>query len=242
MLTYNIHHGADATNRPDLPRIAATIAGAEPDLVCLQEVDRRWGRRSLHADQIAELSERLGMQAHFRAALTRGTDGRYGNAVLSPHPVTASAGVWLPTPAGLEPRRAAVARVALPSGPVTAVSVHLTVGPRLREVRTEQQHRLVELLSTLDGPVVVAGDFNTGRTRRDLSVLNSALRYARPRRPSPRHWSALWGRPAGATHPVRWPTRRIDRVYVSAEWTVVTVRVLPSRASDHRALLAVLRT
>ncbi len=53
ILTYNIHHGEGTDGRFDLARIAGVINGQRPDLVALQEVDRRTTRAS-GVDQAAE--------------------------------------------------------------------------------------------------------------------------------------------------------------------------------------------
>ena len=50
VLTYNIHHGRGTDGQIDLERIAEVILSTRPDLVALQEVDRRTGR-SNNADQ-----------------------------------------------------------------------------------------------------------------------------------------------------------------------------------------------
>src|SRR5688572_255745 len=56
VLTYNVHHGEGTDGKVDLPRIAAVIKAADPDLVALQEVDNKC-RRSGKVDQTAELAK-----------------------------------------------------------------------------------------------------------------------------------------------------------------------------------------
>ena len=55
-MTYNIHHGANVRGRLDLEATAETIRRAEADVVALQEVDRRWGLRSMFRDRAARLA------------------------------------------------------------------------------------------------------------------------------------------------------------------------------------------
>src|SRR5690606_6980259 len=52
--TYNIHAGKDASQRPNLDRVAAVIDSLGADIVLLQEVDRGT-ERSGGVDQVAEL-------------------------------------------------------------------------------------------------------------------------------------------------------------------------------------------
>ncbi|GAA4895333.1 endonuclease/exonuclease/phosphatase family metal-dependent hydrolase [Stackebrandtia albiflava] len=241
VLTYNIHHGADAAERPSLDRIGRLIADSDADVVCLQEVDRNFGPRSAHRDQVAWLADGLAMHAHFGASITR-RGGRYGNAILSRGALTDTRVHALPTPEGVEPRCAVSAVAATPLGEVAVFTTHLTVEPALADVRRQQLELIAGLVAETSGPAVVTGDFNTGSRRGELSVLEKAMHdVRRSRRFSPARWSLLWGRPSGATFPARWPLRRIDRIYVSGPLRVASTRVLPGRGSDHRALLAELR-
>ncbi|MEX2025646.1 MAG: endonuclease/exonuclease/phosphatase family protein, partial [Pirellulaceae bacterium] len=59
VLTYNIHHGEGIDGKLDLPRIARVIESVDPDLVALQEVDRRVERTG-SVDQPAELARLTG--------------------------------------------------------------------------------------------------------------------------------------------------------------------------------------
>ena len=113
VLTYNIHHGRGTDGQVDLERIAEVILSTRPDLVALQEVDRRTGRTD-NADQAQVLALLTGMEAHFGRAIDF-DGGEYGEAVLlglkggapRTHPLPASPGheeraalavpVWLPT-------------------------------------------------------------------------------------------------------------------------------------------------
>lgn len=71
IITYNTHHGAGVDGRLDLERIARVIEAADPDVVLLQELDRRLGRRSDWVDQPAWYAQRLGMEGFFAPTLGR---------------------------------------------------------------------------------------------------------------------------------------------------------------------------
>src|SRR5690606_2840765 len=64
VLTYNIHHGEGMDGKLDLERIANVIRSVNPDLVALQEVDRKT-QRSAGVDQAEELARLTGMRHVF---------------------------------------------------------------------------------------------------------------------------------------------------------------------------------
>ena len=229
VLTYNIHHGADRRGRLDLARIAGTIAGCEPDVVALQEVDLRWGSRSEDEDQPGWLGQRLGMAVQFAPNVVKDSDhpaqapSGYGLALLSRWPLSAvTSGTFsLPTPEYGEPRGFLQATVH-PDGPdgnapkVRVVNTHLSAagaGLRLAQVLELLQH-----LGPAEQATVIAGDFNT-RPR------STPIRRLR------RHYQDAWrpGLRRGAT--IR--GRRIDYLWVSAQLRPVRTRVVRSSASDH---------
>ena len=94
--TFNIHHGVGTDGRLDLGRIADVLAATGATLIGLQEVDRTLSPRSAWIDQAAWLGERLDMEVVHGATIDRDPQAgappetprrRYGNALLSAHPV-----------------------------------------------------------------------------------------------------------------------------------------------------------
>ena len=148
--TYNIHAGRNAQNQPSLPAVGDALAGIEPDLCLLQEVDRRLPRSGFQ-DQAGALGEQLGMRAYFYGRLRFGT-AAFGNALLTRLPVRTVRRFPLPSRGG-EPRCAL--GVQLEDG-TWVWNTHL--GLRA-EWRKEQ---LVALTHAADGPpaVLLGGDFN----------------------------------------------------------------------------------
>ena len=88
LMSYNIKVGSWTAG--GLEAVAAVIAGVNPDIVALQEVDRGMARTG-HVDQAAWLSERLGYHAVFAPAsggAAFGVEyGEYGIAMLSRRPI-----------------------------------------------------------------------------------------------------------------------------------------------------------
>ncbi len=83
VLTYNIHQGLDADGRMNLEGIIGEIKKLNPDIVCLQEVNRAQVSNGL-VDCLMPISYALGMPCVFGA---NHNDGQYGNAILTRYPV-----------------------------------------------------------------------------------------------------------------------------------------------------------
>jgi endonuclease/exonuclease/phosphatase family metal-dependent hydrolase len=142
--------------------------------------------------------------------------------------VTSTREEVLPT-GWFEPRRGiALARLLLDGASLTVVTCHLSLHrpTRLREVA-----RIVELCSTVRGPVVLAGDLNEepgGPCWRRLAEAGFVD-----------HGGSHW-----MTFPAQQPKARIDALLVRGEATVRhhgdpgVPEALLARASDHRPVLA----
>ncbi len=85
LLTYNIHKGVGSDRRYRLERIIHVIREQNPDLICLQEVDRNV-RRSRYHDQPALLADHLGTEAYLYQLNVPHREGGYGNLILSRWP------------------------------------------------------------------------------------------------------------------------------------------------------------
>lgn len=132
-----------------------------------------------------------------------------------------------PIPRGGQPM--AAARVATPLGPLTVGAAHLT-RPWPFYVQWEQVRQveyITEWADKQDGPLVIAGDFNSvssariGRkTQADVAVA------AAP------GWPGTW--PSFAPAPFR---MTIDQVYVSQDLTVTRRRLGRANGSDHSPVI-----
>ncbi len=156
ILAYNIHHGAGNDEKLDLQRIARLIRSLDPHLVALQEVDNRTERTGL-VDQAAELGRMTGMAWAF-GPFKDYQGGEYGMAVLSALPFAEATNHRLPE--GPEPRSSLAIRAQLPgdAGELIFAGIHFY---RTAEERMAQARRLLEVLEAEEGPVILAGDFNS---------------------------------------------------------------------------------
>jgi len=232
-MTYNIAAGGG-----DLARIARTIREQAPDVVALQEVDVHWSDRSKFADQVAELSAALGMQARF-APIYRFADAdstkpprQYGLAMLSRFPITAFRNHELtrlstqlpvttpiPLPGFLE------ASIDIRGTAVRVFNTHLDYrgDPALRVTEVKET---LAILGDLSGPTLLFGDLNATPESMELRPLLAAMRDL---------WMVHAGQ--GFSYPAKGPVKRIDYVLGSTHFSTVSSRVVESLASDHRPVV-----
>ena len=220
ILAYNIRHGAGMDLAVDLPRLAAVINPLQADVVLLQEVDNGV-RRSGGVDQMAEFAQLTGMTPYFGKFMDH-DGGEYGMGILTREPALEYASLQLP--AGEEPRFSLWVR----SASAVFDGVHLY---RTEQERLAQAQRLIETFADEEGPVIVAGDFNSEPN----SVVMEALSC---------HWQIAPKASPTLTFPADEPSKEIDFIlYRPADsYEIVESRVVDERlASDHRPVLLELR-
>jgi endonuclease/exonuclease/phosphatase family metal-dependent hydrolase len=161
LLTYNIHKGVGSDRRYRLERTIDVIREQDPDLICLQEVDRNVRRSRFH-DQPSLLAEQLGASAHLYQLNVPHREGGYGNLVLSRWPFVNHQHVCI-RHRRRKPRGAQLVVVNTPQGPLHLVNWHL--GLRERERRWQAlhlfNHRAFQDSAHL--PTIIAGDYNDWR-------------------------------------------------------------------------------
>ena len=238
IMTYNVHSciGMDGKLSPE--RIARVIARCAPDIVALQELDV--GRaRTEGLDQAHIIAQCLEMDFHFHPAMHI-EEERYGDAILTHLPMRLVKTGTLPGVPGkpwLEPRGILWVEIELDGRTIQVLNTHLGLLPRERRAQAET------LLGpdwlghpACSGPVALCGDFNAlpaskvcRRLRTRLNDAQIQLQSHRPR----------------TTFPGRFPTARIDHVFVDSGLTVADIEVPDSElvrvASDHLPLIVELR-
>jgi len=228
VLTYNIHHGEGADGKLDLERLAAVIKQQRPDLVALQEVDRRTNR-SGGVDQAAKLAELTGIPHYHFAKAMDFDGGEYGEVVLSQHPIIKTRPIRLPAPGGLEPRVANATWIDMVDEIVIFVATHLDHtddAPRSAQAQAINNALREDTFHAM----VLAGDLN-------------AQPGSEPMRVFAELWTDAAGTGAAPTFPSNRPERRIDYILVRPpkRWRTISSRVIDEPvASDHRPVLTVL--
>jgi endonuclease/exonuclease/phosphatase family metal-dependent hydrolase len=136
ILSYNIHKGIGGRDRLyRLERVVGVIEHENPDLICLQEVDRHCRRSSNH-DQPKLLAEHFRAVAHAYQLNFHVDRGGYGNLVLSRWTFLRQHHISL----RLHRRKTRGAQILLvetPEGPLRLVNCHLGLAESERQWQLE---------------------------------------------------------------------------------------------------------
>lgn len=234
IVTYNVHRCVGNDRRLDVARVAEVLAGLNPDIVALQELDVG-RRRTQHVDQAHEIARRLQMACHFHPAF-RVEEELYGDALLTSLPERLVRRGPLPgydRIQALEPRGAVWIEVMIGDRPVQVINTHLGLVPREQQLQAEALAGRDWLRHPArTDPLILLGDFNATATSVVYRTLAGALRPARALAPVRRPTS---------TFPSQLPVLRIDHVFVSEGVKVLDVAApyTPRTrvASDHLPLV-----
>lgn len=238
IMTYNVHSciGMDGKLSPE--RIARVITRCAPDIVALQELDV--GRaRTAGMDQAHIIARCLEMDFHFHPAMHI-EEERYGDAILSHLPMRLVKTGTLPGLPGkpqLEPRGALWVAIDVHGTEFQVLNTHLGLLSKERRLQAEA------LLGPewlghpgCSGPVVLCGDFNALPVSKVCRRLRTRLNDAQIELDSHRPKATFFG---------RFPTARIDYVFVASGLTVADIELPNSEmvrvASDHLPLIVELQ-
>ena len=227
VLTYNIHVGVGMDKKLDLRRIAELIKNENPDLVALQEVDRGV-RRTEGKDEIAELALLTGMEYAFAPNLDY-QGGKYGVAILSRFPIRAIDHQRFANKREAERRGFLRVEVMIKGRKLNFVTTHLDY--QYADGRLFETEQLMRALDSVEGPIVVAGDFNDEPTGSSYALMTSHS-YTDAWR------AAMKSTVDGFTFPADKPVKRIDYIFAGKGVDVRRVVTPPSLASDHLPFLA----
>lgn len=244
VMSYNIQIGANSYVNPewklnlfDLDKVAEIIKTQSPDVVLLQEVDR-FNPRSAYVDQPQRLADLLGM--HWSYGRTVGKDdsdnsAKYGIAILSKYPLAEE--MRHPYPPfedknGViqEPRVALADQISWNGQTVNLVCTHFGLSEKEREIQCES---LLSFLKTLQGPIILGGDFNSEIGSREMAPLAEKYQEAFGSLHLGKEWSLSF--PSGLNSTVD-----IDHFFFTSDILIHDVKVVHdmSHASDHNPIVA----
>ncbi|MDT1061248.1 endonuclease/exonuclease/phosphatase family protein [Paracoccus sp. CPCC 101403] len=218
LASYNLHKCRGMTGPHAPERNLQVIADIKPDVIALQEVDFRLGRRP-EALPRALIQEATGMVPAVFNPTGSNSLGWHGQTILLRPELMEQATVRrLPLP-GIEPRGALALRI--PG--ITIIAVHLGLA---RSSRRAQLRRIVAQAGRMGHDrLILTGDFNEWHDNRGLEALE------------PMHVLA-----PGPSWPAPFPRLRYDRFAVSRGIEVVDSGVWDSdiarQASDHLPIWA----
>lgn len=237
VVSYNIHAGKDASQQPNLARVAAVLDSVGADIVLLQEVDRGT-ERSGGVDQVAELERLTGMHGAFAKSLDF-QGGDYGIAALSRWPIENAETVPLPTDPHAdrgvkmyEPRVAIHFVTTTPLGRIHVAGTHLGAEKESTFRDQEAEVLLAHLRAHVpaDVPLVIGGDFNSTPDSEVHTLFAGVFTDS---------WQEC-GNGTGFTFPADSSVRRIDYLYLRG-LRCTRAEVPITQASDHRPLVVTLR-
>lgn len=204
-VTFNVFY----RNR-NLAGIADYLQRIDADVVALQE---------LEPPQARQLAALLPSYPHVSPL----AQGRYGTIIFSRWPITSAASVEL-VPGGARVEKAVID---WRGQSVTLIGAHLhwPIRPGTAHLRNAELHKLAQLAKSIDGPLLVGGDFN-------ITPWSPNFRDAVAE-------SGLQDCAHGHSPVTTWPTFfapawiRIDHCLASADWRVVAIQTGPALGSDH---------
>lgn len=220
IVSYNIRGGLGMDGRRSLDRVAAVVRAQDADIVCYQEVHRRflWGAWE---NQPRKLDALTGLRTEFLPTIGFPGSG-YGIAIATRLAVKGR-NRWLLS--SMRERRGCLELVLeCERKPLRVFCAHL--GLESRE-RVRHAETIADAVREGSGAVVVAGDFNEAIDERAVRTLLSrtGLRDAAESSPEP-------------TYPSDTPRSRIDFILHSGDVIGHDAFVVNSDASDHRPLVA----
>lgn len=229
ILSYNVHSCIGTDKKLDPARIADVIAGLEPDIIGLQELDVG-RRRSGSIDQAHVIASLLKMHFHFHPAL-KVEDEHYGDAILTAFPMRLIKAGALPSYG--EPRGALWAEIDIGGRPLQVFNTHLGLFRRER-VRQSSIITGPDWINHPDAfgkPRLLMGDFNSIPSSPAYRQLSGAMRDI----------GVETGKVASRTFPSRFPLLRLDHVFVADGPRIITAEAvstpLTRLASDHLPLM-----
>lgn len=245
VMSFNIAHGRGMNGRTDLEATAQTIEEAGAELIGLQEVDRFFSDRSFFEDQVAWLSERLGMYAAYGANLDLDPEEaerprqQYGNAVLSKYPIRFSRNHLLTQVMedfGNDEQRGVLETVIDLDGTyISFFCTHLALKDAELAVSIDE---LVAIAGKTNFPRIIIGDFNAPPSHVQMkkltrhfadvySQLNKSDAYTYP---AP-FMNAITGEQSV-------PVTRIDYIFIDPAFEAAGGSVIETAVSDHLPIVA----
>jgi endonuclease/exonuclease/phosphatase family metal-dependent hydrolase len=229
LLSYNIHKGIGGRDRRyRIERVISVIEAENPDIICLQEVDRHC-RRSRNDDQPKVLADYFKLKSRMYQPNVSLKYGMYGNLVLSRWPFLHKHQVSLRLNKR-KPRGAQMAVIDSPEGPFHLVNFHLGLAERERHWQIDHLLAHHSFKESDHLPVIIIGDFNDWRNTLCYGCL-AEQGFAQLTTPISKFRS----------FPAYWPLGSLDKAFVRGNIVLRHARIVRSPtarlASDHLPLV-----
>ncbi len=237
-MTFNIHHGKGTDKKLDLRRISARILTSGADIIGLNEVDKEFSSRSEFMDQAKQIADYCEMEFVFGPAITisgKGEDEvrQYGSAILTRFPIVHSENYPFDfLPSIVEDRALLEVILNIEDQKVAVYVTHLSLAPFLHGKQTEF---ILNQVNQQKNPSIILGDWNMKPYSSSWRLVTDQLvdTWVDHHEQSDQ----------GYTYPSDKPRMKLDYIFTTEEFNVLTTKVLKSNdeASDHLPLVATLQ-
>ena len=202
-MTLNLHNGRDMAGRSNLDSFLELIAEKQPDIIALQEVERR------HLKSFAAAGYKIisGMNANLPFF-------RFGNVILTKNKVLYHRHHYLPSQR--EQRGLNEVAVEIKGRYFRILNTHIGLG---RAEQMGQLNEIVRIADYLKGPLLIVGDFNlepSNQLLKDFRFQQIGAAYPLPK-----------------TFPTHNPRYQIDLIWYSRHWRPIEAEVIDWDGSDH---------
>ena len=225
VMTYNIHHGEGIDGHINLDRIATLIHSANVDLIGLQEVDRH-ADRSHNLDMIKTLAHLTNTHWAFGKNLEL-QNGDYGNGILTRFPILDQKNLYYKMVRSSERRGLLQVIINVNSQEIVFMNTHIDHHLDSTESIANVKQIRASANSYEDKPIIISGDFN--ETPESQMIKEMELDFINA--------SSTISQPVLTYHSTN-PKTQIDYVFTSKDWTIQSITVPYSLASDHLPLVA----
>ena len=218
VLTYNIQQGYTADGQKGVDDQLAVLRAVDADLIGLQESDTNRISGG-NADIVRYFADALDMHATYGPTTVVGT---FGIALLSKYPIEQPRTFFMYSEG--EQTATIEARIRVGEVAYDVFVTHLGNGGPI-----VQQEAVLKIVQGRQN-VILMGDFNFRPETPQYALTTARFDDA---------WLRRW--PEGVDDQGARPAKRIDHIFISPELQVEDARYLDGPASDHPALMAILR-
>lgn len=222
--SYNIHKCVGIDKKFNPSRIADVIKEINPDIISLQETDKRFGNRQGLLD-LNYIYKSTGLKPTPLFSTKPQSHGWHGNLLLFRHfKLTHLRQITLPK---VEPRGAILAQFEINNKALLIVSAHLGLLKHTRNLQLKHILKLLEKYSAI--PTILMGDFNEWRKGSQSSLRCLEKKF-------------IISDQAIATFPAPFPILPLDRIFYNPPHLISNIEphdsLLARKASDHLPLKA----
>jgi endonuclease/exonuclease/phosphatase family metal-dependent hydrolase len=212
VVTFNIRYGRGLDGSVNINKTIEKLKVLDTDIIAIQEIEK-YSLRSGGIDQTRLVANALGMNAFFYPALSF-PGFQYGNAIFSRFPIEHVDIVNLHS--NLENRLLLISKINIRNDVfIYVLNTHLGLNKKEREAHL---HIINDVLQSLEGPVILAGDLNSTPADNEYEILSDRLTKSNK------------GYEIKTFHENDW---QIDYIFYSPHFLVLDTVAYESQVSDH---------